>query len=259
MWTLPAPEVVAFLFGASALAGFVDAIAGGGGLILMPALMLGLPLDTPIPTILGTNKFAACTGTTAAAWQFVRARVMDWRELVAPTLCAILGAWAGAHLAYRLQPEVLRPVMLALLAAMLAFVVLKPDLGRLHAPRFGLTHQRMLAAVIGLLLGLYDGFFGPGTGTVLIFLYVGVLGFDFLRASALAKAVNWGSNAAALAVFLWKGSWLPLLAVVLALGNAVGGQLGARLAIRGGNRWVRWVFLVVVSALLVKLGWQTLA
>lgn len=256
---MPDIEVLALLLAASFLAGFVDAIAGGGGLVLFPALMLGLPVDTPIPTLLGTNKFAAATGTTAAALRFLSAGTVGRRDFIPPLVAGAGGAVAGAMLAYRLDAEVLRPVMLALLASMLVVTLLKPGLGREHSPRHGLARQRSLATLVALATGFYDGFFGPGTGTLLIFAYVGLLGFDFLRASALAKSANWGSNFGALVLFLGNGSWIPPLALALAVANLAGGGLGANLAIGKGSVWVRRVFVVVVACLLLRLAWQVIS
>ncbi|MCM2250011.1 MAG: TSUP family transporter [Geothrix sp.] len=247
---------LALLMLAALLAGFIDAVVGGGGLITVPALMLGLPAGTPLPTLLGTNKVVAVTGATMAAGTFLRSGTLAWREMVAPVLASALGATGGVWLTYRVHGDFLRPVMLGLLVAMLAFTLLKPDLGDLHAPRFGLNHQRGLAALIALALGFYDGFFGPGTGSVLIFLFVAVLGFDFLRASALAKSVNWASNLTAMGLFVWQGSWIPTVALSMAVANGVGGYLGAHVALSKGSRWVRGVFIGVVGALILRLGWQ---
>ena len=247
---------LALLMLAALLAGFIDAVVGGGGLITVPALMLGLPAGTPLPTLLGTNKVVAVTGATMAAGKFLRSGTLAWREMVAPVLASALGATGGVWLTYRVHGDFLRPVMLGLLVAMLAFTLLKPDLGNLHAPRFGLSHQRGLAALIALALGFYDGFFGPGTGSLLIFLFVAVLGFDFLRASALAKSVNWASNLTAMGLFVWHGSWIPSVALSMAVANGVGGYLGAHVALSKGSRWVRGVFIGVVGALILRLGWQ---
>ncbi len=244
---------------AALLAGFIDAVVGGGGLITVPALMLALPAGTPLPTLLGTNKVVAVTGATMAAGQFLRSGTLAWREMVVPVLASALGAAGGVWLTYRVHGDFLRPVMLAMLVAMLAFTLLRPDLGHLHAPRFGLSHQRGLAALIALALGFYDGFFGPGTGSLLIFLFVAVLGFDFLRSSALAKSVNWASNLTAMGLFVWQGSWLPSVALGMAVANGVGGYLGAHVALNKGSRWVRNVFIGVVGALILRLGWQLLS
>jgi hypothetical protein len=257
---MPSLPVLAFLLLAAGTAGFVDAAVGGGGLIQLPALLIAFPHQATT-TLLGTNKVVSCTGTSFAAAQFIRSKVLHWREMVGPVLVAMVGALAGAGLAYYFQGRFdvyFRPAMVILMVLMLAFTLLRPDLGHLHAPRFGLHHQRGLSVCIGLFMGVYDGFFGPGMGTLLIFLFVAVLGFDFLRASALAKSVNWASNAAAVVLFLSKGSWLPVVALPMAVANGLGGYLGARTALAKGNRWVRLLFILVVSALILRLGWQTL-
>jgi uncharacterized membrane protein YfcA len=178
--------------------------------------------------------------------------------MIGPVLGSALGASGGVWLTYRMHGDFLRPVMLGLLVAMLAFTLFKPDLGNLHAPRFGLGHQRGLAVLIAMVLGFYDGFFGPGTGSLLIFLFVAVLGFDFLRASALAKSVNWASNLTAMGLFVWQGSWIPSVALGMAAANGVGGYLGAHVALSKGSAWVRGVFIGVVSVLILRLGWQLL-
>ncbi len=244
---------------AALAAGFIDAAVGGGGLITMPAFLIALPSGTPFTTILGTNKVMSCTGTTVAAGEFLRSGILGWRDMVGPVFASMVGACGGVALAYFLQGRfeaMLRPMMLGLMIAMLAFTLLKPELGSLHAPKFGEVHQRSLAMLISLALGFYDGFFGPGTGSLLIFLFVAMLGFDFLRASALAKSVNWASNLAAMSLFLWKGSWIPLVAIIMAIANGLGGYLGAHVALEKGSGWVRAMFIVVVSALILRLGWQ---
>jgi len=249
-------SVLALLMLASALAGFIDAAVGGGGLITVPALLLGLPAGTPMTTLLGTNKVVACTGTTVAAFKFVRSGILPWREMVLPVVFAAGGSVLGSRLTYSVHPDILRPLVVALLLAVFVFTLARPDLGSLHAPRFGLAHQRGLAAFISFVVGAYDGFFGPGTGTFMIYLFVAVLGFDFLRSSALAKAANWASNAAALVFFLAHGSWLWKVALPMAAANGIGGYLGARVALERGSRWVRLLFIGVVTALVLRLGWQ---
>ena len=255
---MPSLSAILLLMLAALLAGFIDAVVGGGGLITVPALMIALPTGTPLPTLLGTNKVVACTGTTMAAGKFLWSGTLSWREMVGPVAASALGASGGVWLTYRIHGDFLRPVMLVLLVAMLAFTLLKPDLGHIHAPRFGLGHQRGLATLIAMVLGFYDGFFGPGTGSLLIFLFVAVLGFDFLRASALAKSVNWASNLTAMGLFLWQGSWIPSVALSMAAANGAGGYLGARVALSKGSHWVRGVFIGVVGALILRLGWQVL-
>jgi uncharacterized membrane protein YfcA len=253
------PFALLFLIAAAGLAGFVDAAVGGGGLVTVPALLLGLPLGTPMPTLFGTNKMVAVTGTSIAAAKFARSGAMELKEVLLPVLCAAVGSAGGSYLTYRIAPDFLRPFVLAMLLGVLGFTLFKPDLGSIHAPRFGLLHQRGLAAAIALALGAYDGFFGPGAGTFLIYLFVSVLGFDFVRASAMAKAVNWSSNATALVLFLLHGSVLVLVAIPMAFANGIGGYLGAHVALGKGSRFVRGLFIAVVSALILRLGWQLVA
>ena len=255
---MPEPFTLALLAMAAFAAGFVDAIVGGGGLITVPALLLGLPA-VPITTLLGTNKIVALTGTTIAAGQFVRSKALRPRDMVGPVIASMIGSALGVQIAYVFQGRFdpwMRPTLLVLMVVMLGFTLLKPKLGTAHAPRFGRTGQIALALGIAFTLGLYDGFFGPGTGSILIFLFVTVLGFDFLRASALAKGVNWASNFAAMVSFVSRGSFIGLVALCMAVGNGLGGLLGARMALEKGAKWVRLVFVVVVSALILRLAWQ---
>lgn len=255
---MPSFPVLVFLVLAAFLGGFVDAVVGGGGLITVPALLIGLP-GHAWPVISGTNKVVACSGTTVAAGQFVRSKVLPWQELVGPVLASMAGASLGVAMAYylsgRFEPY-MRPVMVVVMLAMLAWTLYKPDAGKLHAPRFGTSHQRALAMAMAFVLGFYDGLFGPGTGSILIFLFVAVLGFDFIRASALSKGVNWASNFTSVVLFLSHGSWVPVLALTMSAGNGLGGYLGARTALSKGSAWVRIVFIIVVSALILRLGWQ---
>lgn len=255
---MPSLPILALLFLAAVLGGFVDAVVGGGGLITLPALFLGLP-GLPLTTLLGTNKVVACTGTTLAAGTFLRARILEPCEVVAPVILAMTGAAGGVAMAYLAQGRLANrmvPLMFVLLAGVLVFTLLKPDLGQDHAPRFAPSRQHRLAGLIALIMGFYDGFFGPGTGSLLVFGFVGILGFDFLRASALAKCVNWASNFVSAVIFLVHGSWLPAVAVVMAVGNGLGGYLGAKTALVKGSGWVRGLFITVVGALLLRLGWK---
>lgn len=251
---MPSPAAIALMALAALAGGFLDALAGGGGLLTMPALFLGLP-GAPYPVIMGTNKVMALGGTTVAAGTFVRARTLPWRELVLPALACALGAVVGSGLAYRVDRAWMGPMVVGLLLAMFLWTLFRPAWGELHAPKHPVHHERLLAVLIAGALGVYDGFFGPGSGSMLIFAFVAVLGFDFLRASALAKAANFASDLAAMLVFLSRGSWMPRLALILMTANAVGGFLGARTALSRGAAWVRGFFLVVVGVLILRLGW----
>jgi len=257
---MPHPLTFFFLIVAAGFAGFIDGAVGGGGLISIPAMFLGLS-GHPTTTILGTNKLVACTGTSFAAVQFVRSRIVPFREMALPMFAAGMGAVFGARTAYLFEGNFetyMRPVMLVMMIAVLVFTLLKPDMGTMHTPNYKRDKQILVATIISFAIGFYDGFFGPGTGTILIFLFVALLGFDFLRASALSKSVNWASNIASLMFFISRGSWLPLIAVSMAAANGIGGYLGAKTALTKGSKWVRVLFTLVVTGLILRLAWQML-
>jgi uncharacterized membrane protein YfcA len=240
---------------ASGLAGFVDAIVGGGGLVLIPALFATYPLAPPA-TLMGTNKAAAIWGTALAARQYARRVRMNWPALLPAVALALAGSWLGAWCLTQVSPTGLRKALPLVLAAILVYTLLRKDLGREHAPRFGQRAETLLAGLIGLAIGFYDGFFGPGTGSFLVFLFVRGLGYDFLHASASAKLLNTATNAAALLLFIWTGHIWWQVAGVLAVANIVGSLLGTRLALRHGAGFVRSVFIGVVSLLILKTGYD---
>jgi len=241
--------------GASALAGFVDSIVGGGGLILLPALFAVYPSVEPA-TLLGNNKSASVWGTGFATWQYSRQVAMRWSALVPAAGLAMVGSFAGAWAVTQVSPEFLRRLLPIVLVLVLLYTLWRKDLGREHAPRFERRHERWALCAIGLLIGSYDGFFGPGTGSFFVFLLVRVLGYDFLHASAAAKWLNLSSNAAALVLFTWAGHVWWHMALPIALANVVGSLLGTRMALRHGTGFVRLMFLGVVSALILKTGYD---
>ena len=240
---------------ASLLAGFVDSIVGGGGLILVPALFATFPAAHPA-TLFGTNKGASVWGTAFATWQFSRRVEMRWAALLPAAGAGFVAAFAGAWLVTVVSPDFLRKVLPAVLLLVLIYTLLKKELGRTHAPRFSGSKEKLLAAVIGAVIGFYDGFFGPGTGSFLVFLFVRLLGYDFLSASASAKLINTATNVAALILFVGKGHIWWHFVVVMALANVVGSLLGTRLALKHGTGFVRVVFIGVVSALILKTGYD---
>jgi uncharacterized protein len=237
-------------------AGFVDAVAGGGGLIQVPALFAVLP-NPPAASVLGTNKVASIFGTGNAAWRYGRRVVLSWRIALPTTAAAFVFSFVGAAAVSWMPREVLRPLVLVLLLAVTAYTVAKPDFGRVARPSAPLRHELMLALLAGAVMGFYDGFFGPGVGSFLIFIFIRVFGFDFLHASAAAKVVNVGTNAAALVYFIPAGQVLLGLGAMMAVCNVVGSLIGSWLAIRHGSGFVRWVFLAVAGALIVKFAIDT--
>lgn len=247
---------VAALCGFAFLAGFTDSVVGGGGLIQVPALLLLLP-GVPIPVVFGTNKLASAMGTVAAVRRYARGLTMDWR-IILPAAAASFGcSLLGAHTVSAIRPDTLRPVILTLLVAVALFTWRARDFGTVHAPRLHGGMALAAAVVMGGVLGFYDGFFGPGAGSFFIFVFVGVFGFDFLAASAAAKVVNLGSNAAAALYFAATGQILYLAAIPMGLASVAGATLGSHLALTRGVRLIRAFFLVVVSILIAKLAWDT--
>lgn len=248
-----APLLVAAL-----LAGFVDAAVGGGGLIQIPALFTVLPRELPA-TLFGTNKLSSVFGTALAATRYARSVTMPWATTLPAALAAFAAAYLGAMAVAWLPREALRPLLLVLLVAAAVYTFVRKDFGALHRPMHAGARERILAVLLGLVIGFYDGFFGPGTGSFLIFLFIRYFGFDFLHASAASKVVNVATNLAALAFFVPHGHLLPVVALLMAGCNMLGALLGTRLALRHGSPFVRKVFLVVVSLLIVRFAWDTFA
>ncbi|MBU3651226.1 MAG: sulfite exporter TauE/SafE family protein [Limnohabitans sp.] len=248
---------------ASALAGFVDSIVGGGGLILTPMLFAVYPQAVPA-TLFGTNKSASVWGTLFASWQYSRRVELNWAILRPAIACTVVGSFVGAWALTLLDGAALRLVLPFVLGVLLAYTLARKELGQNHAPRFAGRLELGVACLIGSGIGFYDGFFGPGTGSFFVFLLVRVMGYDFLNASASAKLLNLSSNFAALVLFALKGHVWWHMALPLALANIVGSLLGTRLALRHGASFVRLVFIGVVTALIGKTGydawmiWQTL-
>lgn len=228
-------------------------MAGGGGLIQLPALLLVLP-GTPVVALLGTNKLASVVGTASAAVTYSRRVQLDRGTAGPMALAAFVGSGAGAAVATFVPSGTLRPVILVALVVVLVLTLRRPALGEVEQLRLTPRTQRRVALAAGFAIGAYDGAVGPGTGTFLVILLVAVIGQSFLHASATAKAVNTATNLAALLLFGLGGHVLWGLGALMALANLAGAQVGAALAIRKGSRWVRRVFLVVVTLLVLRLG-----
>jgi uncharacterized protein len=238
---------------ASLFAGGVDAIVGGGGLILVPALFGVFPAASPA-TLLGTNKATGIWGTAWATAQFSRRVHLPWRALLPAAAVAMLGSFIGAWVLTQASPQGLRRALPLILVAVLIYTVARKDLGLIHAPSRSGAAQAAVACAIGLVMGFYDGFFGPGAGSFLVFAFVRLLGFDFLNASASAKLINVATNLAALLLLAAKGHVWWRVAAVMAVANVAGSLLGTRLALKHGAGFVRIAFIVVVAALILKTG-----
>ncbi|MEV0483345.1 TSUP family transporter [Streptomyces sp. NPDC050508] len=249
--------MVAVLCLTALAAGWIDAVVGGGGLLLLPVLLLGLPAGTPAATALGTNKAVAIVGTSGAAVTYARKAPVDVGLAVRIGLAALTGSSAGAFFAAGMSTDVLKPVIMVVLLAVATFVILRPAFGTAPTP-VPATRRQILAAIglTGLGIGFYDGLVGPGTGTFLVLALTAVLHLDLVTASATAKIVNCCTNAGALAMFAWQGTVLWQLAALMAVFNLAGGMLGAHTALKQGSGFVRVVLLTVVFALVTNLAYQ---
>jgi uncharacterized membrane protein YfcA len=239
-------------------AGFIDAVVGGGGLIQVPALF-GVYPQLPPAVLLGTNKAASIAGTAVASTRYLRRVSLSWRVLAPAVAAALLFAFLGAQAIAWLPRDAVRPLILILLVAVALHTFLRHDFGRLHAPRLSSGWEPWAGFVAGAVLGFYDGFFGPGTGAFLIFIFVRVFGWDLLTASASAKIVNVATNFTALAFFAVTGNVLWLTALAMAACNVAGAWAGSGMALARGTGFVRRIFLVVLVVLIAKFGWDTLA
>jgi uncharacterized membrane protein YfcA len=240
---------------ASLGAGFVDAIVGGGGLVLVPSLFAALPSTHPA-TLFGINKSASIWGTAMAAVQYSRRVELRWRALLPAAAAGFAGSFTGAWAVTVISPGYLRKLLPVVLLAVLGYTLAKKHLGRDHLPRFSGRAEAWAASAIGITLGFYDGFFGPGTGSFLVFLFVRWLGYDFLHASASAKLLNTATNLAALILFAAKGHVWWHFALALAVANVAGSLLGTHVALRHGAGFVRSFFIVVVFVLILKTGYD---
>ncbi|QIK74248.1 TSUP family transporter [Nocardioides piscis] len=245
--------LIALLVVAALAAGFVDAVVGGGGLIQLPALLIGLP-GAPVVEIAATNKLASFCGTSISAATYVRRIKPDPRTFLPLMLAAFIGSSGGALVASLLPRSAFDPIILVVLVVVGTYVWFKPSVGELTRLRFSGGQHMSIVAITGLGIGFYDGAIGPGTGSFFVVALVGLLGYNFLEASAKAKLANWATNLAALVVFVPQGAVLWQLALPMAAANIVGGYLGARVAVARGARFVRVFFLVVVAALVIRLA-----
>ncbi|MCW2834104.1 MAG: hypothetical protein JWN68_2057 [Nocardioides sp.] len=244
---------IALLVLAALAAGFVDAVVGGGGLIQLPALLIGLP-GASVVQIAATNKLASFCGTSISAATYFRRIRPDPRTFLPMMLAAFVGSFGGALVASMLPRSAFDPIILVALVLVGSYVWFKPSVGELTKLRFSGGQHLSTVALTGLAVGFYDGSIGPGTGSFFVFALVGLLGYNFLEASAKAKLANWATNLAALVVFVPQGAVLWELALPMAAANIAGGYLGARVAVARGSRFVRIFFLVVVTALVLRLA-----
>jgi len=236
-------------------AGLVDAVVGGGGLIQLPAMFSVFPNMAPA-TLIGTNKLASIFGTSVAAVSYARRVAIAWSVATPAALAALVFAFLGAYTVTKVSAEFMRLLLPVVLVAVAIYTFAKKDFGSVHAPIHSGTREQTLALLIGAGIGFYDGFFGPGTGSFLVFLFVRIFGFDFLGASAVAKVVNVACNFAALIWFGYSGHLIWQLGATMAVAQVAGSIIGSRMAMKHGSGFVRKLFLVVVTILIIKTGYD---
>lgn len=239
----------------SFIAGFIDAVVGGGGLVIVPFFLISFP-KLPLPTVFGTNKIAGFSGTTVAAFQYMRRVKFDLVLIGMVSLCAFAAAFVGAQTVSRINAQTLKPFVLMLLIVIAVYTFFKKDLGSAQTKTLVFWKQLLYGSFFALLIGFYDGFFGPGTGSFLVLIFVVVLGFEFVTASAYAKVINCITNISALIVFIKSGNFILPLAILMAIFNVAGGYIGANMAMKKGNEFVRKIFLTIVTLMIAKYGYD---
>jgi len=236
---------------AGALAGFVDSIAGGGGLITVPAL---LAVGLPPHLALGTNKFASAMGVTTALRQYRGGGLVRIRDWIPAVVCTFLGAASGTLLIQRLSGDFLEWLIPVLLVVILVYTLISPDLG--SRPAQARMNRRLFMVLFGLLLGFHDGFFGPGTGAFWTLALVSLVGLDLRRATASTKVMNATSNITALVFFLIGGKVVFTLGLAMGLGQMVGATLGSREVMRRKPGFVRWFLIGSVALTAGRMVWE---
>jgi uncharacterized membrane protein YfcA len=236
-------------------AGCIDAVVGGGGLIQLPALLISIH-NTPLPTIFGTNKIASLAGTSVSAVQYSRRIKFNYKLLLAIAACAGVSSFLGAKMLSYINVNTLKPVILILLIAIAIYTFLKKDLGSSQTRDLSFTKQLAYGSLIGAFVGFYDGFFGPGTGSFFVLGFVLILGFEFVKASAYSKVINCMTNISALLVFIQQRNYLLELAILLSICNMTGNLAGTTIALKKGNGFIRTLFLVIVTLMILRYGFD---
>lgn len=236
-------------------AGFIDAVVGGGGLIQTPVGLILLP-NLPVATVIGTLKVPAFSGTSFAAFQYLKKVDMNWRLLAIMMVLAFPSAFLGSTLLTYVSNDFMKPLLLVVLSFLVVYTYAKKNFGQHIEKNLSYKKQLINAISISFIVGLYDGFIGPGTGSFLVVAFIALMGFDFLHASANAKMVNLATNFGSICLFMLKGKIIWAIAIPMAVSNALGGLLGAKLAINKGNSFIRIFFLVVVVGTLIRFAYD---
>ncbi len=237
------------------LAGFVDAIVGGGGLIQTPAGLILLP-QFPIATVIGSLKIPAFTGTAFAARQYLKKVQVNVKQVLLMGIIAFLSAFAGSELLSQVSNRFMKPIIFIVLIGVALYTYLQKSFGQHTHKNIHPKHHILYSLLISLVIGFYDGFIGPGAGSFLVMAFIGILGYDFLKAGTHAKLINLSTNLGSISLFMIKGSILWSVAIPMAISNGIGGILGAKLAIYKGNQFIRIFFLLIITVTLLRFGYD---
>lgn len=233
--------------------GLIDAAVGGGGLVQLPALLHALPQHS-IATVFGTNKLAVLAGNLSSIFSYTKRINILWKLMLPTMICAFIFSFLGALSVSMIPKRVMEPVVFLILIGMAGYTFAKKNLGLTHSNKHCGTREVLLGVFFGGLIGFYDGVFGPGSGSLLLFIFVKYFGFDFLNASASAKLVNLGTFSAALIFFVPSGNVLWTVGAVVALCNIAGSLTGVFLALRYGSGFIRIFFLILLTFLIGRMG-----
>lgn len=244
-----------FLCAFAFLAGFIDSIVGGGGLVQIPAFFVLYP-QLSVPNVISTNRLASAVGTSVAAWNYARSVKIPWRTVLFAGISAAICSYVGATIQSMLPSSVLKPIILVLIIAIAAYTYRNKDLGQTEHFHIPPEQIPRWAAGIGAVLGFYNGFIGPGTGSLLVFGFVSLIGYSFLTSSAISKIINVVADVSSLVFFLVNKHVLFHLALPMMACNVAGSYLGSRMAVLRGNGFIRKVFLVVVAGIVLRFAWD---
>ena len=248
-------DIIILLCIAAFAAGFIDAIVGGGGLIQTPAGLILLP-HLPVATVIGTLKIPAFSGTALASLQYMQKVKIKWGLISLMAVIAFCAAYAGSTLLSKVDNDFMKPLLLVILICVAVYTYTKKNFGTHEEKDHSFTEKIWFSILIALVIGFYDGFIGPGAGSFLVLAFISLMGFDFLKASAHAKLVNLATNLGSIIFFVSSGKIIFAIAIPMAISNAVGATMGARLAIVKGNKFIRVFFLIIVMGTILRFAYD---
>lgn len=252
---MPTFEILIALCVIAFLAGLIDSMVGGGGLIQTPLSLVMLP-NIPVATVIGSLKIPAFSGTAIAAIQYLKHVKINWKLFTLMATLAFISAYAGSQLLTLVSNEFMKPVLFVILILLAIYTIAKKDFGQAESKNFSPLKMIVNGCLVSIVIGFYDGFIGPATGTFFLLGMVTLLGMDFLHANAYAKMINLATNAGSILLFVIKGKIIWGIAIPMAVCNALGGYIGAKFALKRGNKTIRTVFIVVILISIARFGYE---